>query len=140
MSNLTYWEKLRDPQWQRLRLEAMQKANFTCELCMDSKSPLNVHHKEYFKGHEPWEYEVAQLAVLCESCHESHHDEFNLLKWLCSYAPLNGSGSRINIAYLIAGFLSADYEGVLSISCHEHSDNKKVAHDLGIAAREKLNG
>jgi methionyl-tRNA synthetase len=59
-----YWEKLKDPRWQKLRLEAMQKADFHCERCGDGESTLNVHHKEYFKGREPWEYKPKQLLDL----------------------------------------------------------------------------
>jgi hypothetical protein len=63
-----YSEKLRDPRWQRKRLEIMQRDNFACTLCSDSKSTLNVHHWEY-KG-EPWDVENDNLSTVCVSCHE----------------------------------------------------------------------
>lgn len=116
MSKKTYWEKLKDPRWQKLRLEVMAANDFCCEVCGDSTSTLKVHHKEYFKGHEPWEYEIKQLAVLCESCHESTHDGFDSLKWVCSIAPIDGPTNRDELAFLIAGFLGMDREGLHSIS------------------------
>lgn len=135
MSTKTYYEKLKDPRWQKLRLQAMEKADFCCQSCYDNESPLNVHHKEYFKGHEPWEYDINQLSVLCEYCHENIHDEFNLLKWVISIAPVGGPGNRKELAFLIAGFNGLDYEGLLSISCLNHLDYFKQLYDLGSYAR-----
>ncbi len=36
-------------------------------------SGLNVHHKYYIHGKKPWEYENDALITLCESCHQSFH-------------------------------------------------------------------
>lgn len=47
----------------------MERAGFKCEACGNGKDTLNVHHKEYVKGNEPWEYNETQLACLCETCH-----------------------------------------------------------------------
>ena len=135
MAAKTYYEKLKDPRWQKLRLEAMQKADFACESCGDNESTLNVHHKEYFKGHEPWEYRSDQLSVLCETCHESIHDEFDLLKWVCSLAPVGMPGERTELAFLIGGFNYIDYEGMLCMSSIKHSDYYKNLHALGRYAR-----
>jgi len=140
MADKAYWQKLKDPRWQKLRLEAMQKADFKCEICRDDESSLNVHHKEYFKGHEPWEYDVNQLSVLCEPCHESYHDEFNVLRWVSSLAPLEGPGNRIDLSYLMAGFLNINYEGMLSVACHSDYEYRRLAFDLGVKAREEIYG
>ena len=140
MTTKTYWEKLKDPRWQKLRLETMQKANFTCEVCNDKDNPLNVHHREYFKDHNPWEYHYFQLSVLCESCHEKHHDDFNLLKFVSSHALLAGDGNRTDISYLMAGFLNIDYDGVLCISGHKDNENMKLAYNIGLIARGELYG
>jgi hypothetical protein len=137
MSDKTYYQKLKDPRWQKLRLEAMQKADFCCEMCYDKESPLNVHHKEYFKGHEPWEYHVNQLAVLCESCHEYTHDEFNLLKWVCSLAPADGPGERNELAFLIGGFNNISYDGMLSISCKNDAPYYKNLWNIGKRASDE---
>lgn len=69
MSKPTYWELLRDPRWQRRRLEIMERANWACQLCGDKKETLNVHHRIYRKGAMPWDYSDTELACLCETCH-----------------------------------------------------------------------
>lgn len=66
----TYYEKLRDPKWQRKRLEIMQRAGFSCEWCGDGAKTLHIHHGYYAKGHEPWDYGEDTLYCLCEVCHE----------------------------------------------------------------------
>lgn len=70
----TYASKLKDPRWQRKRLEVMEYNSFECEVCGDKESTLNVHHKAYKKNAEPWEYEEHELSCLCDGCHaEAHH-------------------------------------------------------------------
>jgi len=65
-----YWQKLKDPRWQRKRLEIMERDGFACVVCRDKMSPLTVHHGYYEKGLEPWEYPSETLWTLCESCHD----------------------------------------------------------------------
>jgi hypothetical protein len=69
MTKPSYWELLRDPRWQKKRLEVMQRENFTCEECGDVSQTLNVHHSYYEKGKSPWEYPSESLHCLCETCH-----------------------------------------------------------------------
>lgn len=64
-----YSERLRDPRWQKKRLEIMQRDKFTCQWCSDTKAPLNVHHCYYENNNNPWEYPDASLLTLCENCH-----------------------------------------------------------------------
>lgn len=71
MKGKTYWELLRDPAWQRRRLEILQRAEFTCEYCSATEKTLHVHHRIYRKGSKPWEYADHELIVLCEDCHDS---------------------------------------------------------------------
>jgi hypothetical protein len=68
-----YRMQLRDPRWQRRRLEIMSKAQFSCEQCGDTKTTLNVHHKQYRRGAQPWEYSDDELACWCENCHAAEH-------------------------------------------------------------------
>ena len=65
----SYYEKLKDPRWQKKRLEVFQAHNFKCQKCGTTKSTLHVHHKLYRKNCEPWEYNNNDLCVLCETCH-----------------------------------------------------------------------
>jgi hypothetical protein len=71
MKELTeYQKKLLDPRWQKKRLEILQRDNFACRCCEDEKSTLHVHHLDYQRGKEPWDYENDDLITLCEYCHE----------------------------------------------------------------------
>ena len=133
MSN-DYFIKLKDPRWQKLRLEVMQYNGFSCEICIDKESPLNVHHKEYFKDHEPWEYSIEQLSCLCESCHESQHNRFNFLRWSCSYLNLDGSSNRDDASILLAGFAELDYDGVLCFTRSKNTKLNKELYKLGLKA------
>jgi 5-methylcytosine-specific restriction endonuclease McrA len=65
-----YLERLRDPRWQRRRLDIFQRDAFTCQKCGDEKSTLHVHHWRYLFGRDPWEYSDEDLVTLCQSCHE----------------------------------------------------------------------
>jgi hypothetical protein len=73
MSKPTYLELLRDPRWQKRRLEIMNRAAFMCEECGDGASALNVHHRIYRKGAAPWEYPDPELICICETCHQAEH-------------------------------------------------------------------
>lgn len=68
--NSEYSKKLRDPRWQKKRLEVMEKAQWSCEACGDSGSELQVHHGLYEFGKEPWEHADRHLWCICKNCHE----------------------------------------------------------------------
>jgi len=64
-----YSHKLRDPRWQKKRLEIMQRDEFVCQKCFSSEATLNVHHCYYETGFDPWDYPSASVITLCEFCH-----------------------------------------------------------------------
>jgi hypothetical protein len=65
----TYSEKLRDPRWQRKRLEVLNRDDFTCQCCGADDKTLHVHHGYYKRNAMPWEYPAGSLWVLCAECH-----------------------------------------------------------------------
>lgn len=67
----TYSGKLKDPRWQKKRLEILERDNWECQICGDNESTLIVHHYKY--SGEPWEVEDKYLKTLCEDCHDSEH-------------------------------------------------------------------
>jgi len=67
---MTYSEKLKDPRWQRRRLEVLEAAKWKCERCRSADKTLHVHHNFYRSKTEPWEYPSHAFAALCEECHE----------------------------------------------------------------------
>ena len=62
--------KLKDPRWQRRRLEIFARDNWRCTHCGNKTASLQVHHLRYDWGKSPWEYEDSHLKTLCEPCHE----------------------------------------------------------------------
>lgn len=63
-----YSEKLRDPRWQKKRLEILERDNWKCSFCGDDKTTLHVHHEEYI-GRDPWDAPADSLKAACEDCH-----------------------------------------------------------------------
>jgi hypothetical protein len=74
MTKSNYSDLLKDPLWQKKRLEIMHHDDFKCRDCGDSKKTLSVHHDIYIAGRMPWEYdEENMLVTLCEDCHKQRH-------------------------------------------------------------------
>ena len=71
MKSIDYLEKLKDPRWQKKRLEILQRDNWTCKNCLAKERTLHVHHIFYFPKVEPWDIHPGFLITLCEECHEA---------------------------------------------------------------------
>lgn len=71
-----YQSKLKDPRWQRKRLEILQRDDFTCQHCYSSTKTLHVHHRLYLKNKDPWESPAYNLVTLCEDCHNIETDTY----------------------------------------------------------------
>jgi hypothetical protein len=70
-----YREKLKDPRWQKRRLDILNRDEFRCRLCNAGDETLHVHHKHYSYWKDPWDYKDNELITLCEDCHEKHHSK-----------------------------------------------------------------
>jgi hypothetical protein len=84
---MSYADKLKDPRWQKVRLEVMARDAWTCQVCGDQTATLAVHHRGYYRDTEPWEYPLHALVTLCEFCHrvetyERQEAEADLLETL----------------------------------------------------------
>jgi cytochrome c553 len=66
-----YMAKLRDPRWQKVRLDVFNRDGWTCQDCRSKEKTLNVHHLYYTDGAEPWEYPLSAFLTLCHECHEA---------------------------------------------------------------------
>lgn len=64
-----YGELLKDPRWQKKRLEILERDGWMCQQCFNETNTLHVHHWAYSEG-PPWETDNIDLATLCEPCHE----------------------------------------------------------------------
>ena len=70
---MTYAERLKDPRWQRKRLEILQRDNWRCCCCNRADLTLQVHHLIYAKR-DPWDYPNHVYQTLCEPCHEARQE------------------------------------------------------------------
>lgn len=90
MANKTYSQLLKDPRWQKKRLDILNRDEFTCQMCGSTESTLHIHHITYHSGN-PWEISDDLLITLCADCHEHEteavkHEIYELIK------TLKGSG------------------------------------------------
>lgn len=67
-------EKLKDPRWQKKRLEILNKYGWECQKCRSNDKEMHVHHLVYDKGADPWEYDYRDLIPLCVDCHRDAED------------------------------------------------------------------
>lgn len=65
---MTYSEKLKDPRWQKKRLEILKRDKWACQLCGCKERTLHVHHKQY--SGNPWDSRLEDLITYCSICHD----------------------------------------------------------------------
>lgn len=58
----------------------MARDMFTCYHCNSETNTLNVHHRYYIYGNDPWDYPDDALVTLCAGCHGEEENERKLLK------------------------------------------------------------
>ncbi len=72
--NGSYREKLQNPLWADFAKSMRNLRGNSCQLCRQ-RGVLQVHHWFYDFNREPWEYSPDEVAVLCEDCHHSFHEQ-----------------------------------------------------------------
>jgi hypothetical protein len=100
-----FFAKYKHPKWQKKRLEVMEAKNFECECCGDKETTLNVHHKYYVNGRDPWEYEDVELECLCERCHSLAHEDEQLLKETINQWKVGGGFDPAYLSGFISGWM-----------------------------------
>jgi len=68
MTSEDYREKLRDPRWQKKRLQVFDRDKWKCAACLDDSSTLSAHHLVYTAA-DPWDEPIEHLETLCDYCH-----------------------------------------------------------------------
>lgn len=100
----TYGDKLKDPRWQKRRLEILQRDKWTCQQCEATDETLHVHHLWYKPDTDPWEAPDRALLTLCETCHEDETacwpDEADMVV----RALREGGFMSLDLNYLMDGF------------------------------------
>ena len=123
-----YSEKLKNPKWQKKRLEILNIHNFKCELCGCETKELHVHHRFYIKGREVWQYDNDVFQVLCCDCHKKEHSKqqkqveviperyktlIDLVERLNSREPLNSSYLELFLEEIYNDELKSDLTDTL---------------------------
>lgn len=102
--SMEWKDQYKHPKWQKKRLEALENAAFVCQTCGRADVQLHVHHKRYIKGRKVWEYQIDELDVLCEICHESAHSQKEALQMLIALLP---SSAMKEVVDVLAGYCLA---------------------------------
>ena len=79
---MKYSDKLKDPRWQRKRLEVMERDDFRCMCCHGDDVTLNVHHTYYVFDKDPWDYPTETLWTICQDCHPDMDEQRRMLQEL----------------------------------------------------------
>jgi len=69
----TYFEKLKDPRWQKKKAEILARDSYVCRSCGRNDITLHAHHILYIYDAEPWDYPDDVLITYCEVCHNTEH-------------------------------------------------------------------
>lgn len=67
---VTYAEYLQTPHWKSIRARKLDSHGSACNRCRSTES-IQVHRVYYSKSW--WNCRLADLEVLCESCHQKEH-------------------------------------------------------------------
>lgn len=146
MAEKTYKEKLLDRRWEMKRLEILQRDGFKCTdtgCSSDENETLHIHHLDYIKGAEPWDYPNEYLQTLCAICHKTIADEremyesklvngFRLhfkdsFKQMCAAQVFKSFENIDDIMYLLWEIGNEDRKKVYEILCllsHERDEEK----------------
>ena len=66
----------RSAQWNEYRRKVIASDGGMCSRCRRSEPDgaiLQVHHKSYIAGLQPWEYPLQMCETLCKGCHAETH-------------------------------------------------------------------
>jgi hypothetical protein len=102
---MTYSEKLKNPSWQKKRLEIFSRDGFACQFCFDTENTLHVHHLKY-KGVNPWDTPDKYLLTICEECHKKEHAEQDIVAGVLRKALTSKGFSVEHIKRIAEAFAS----------------------------------
>ena len=80
-------EQYKSPEWQKKRLEILERDEFKCTSCGNSENQLHVHHYFYIKKLKVWEHDNMCLTTMCDDCHKLWHDINNSIKFSLAVDP-----------------------------------------------------
>lgn len=126
-----YIELLKDPRWQKMRLQILERDGWKCCVCEEETKTLHVHHLKYERGKMPWEVNADYLMTLCEGCHE---DATLWKKEIDAALAEVDPSSLARIAGFIQGMcLHYSPLGVSSVPVRDHEQACGIAHAAAMA-------
>lgn len=121
-----FFSQYMDPRWQKLAARMKEAYGWACVECGSDSQTIHVHHKQYFKGRRVWEYDEAELVVLCKDCHEKADKHRELVKKLLALE------STFGIPALLGGFL--EYDDAIKYTSPELLDEARFVAPIEYAA------
>lgn len=92
---MTYKDQIQRPEWQRKRLEIMERDEWKCCLCNDETKQLHVHHLYYDNELKMWEYDNEVMVTVCATCHKNIHKDLNKIFGLIAFEVIK-NGRNVN--------------------------------------------
>lgn len=109
---MNYVSKLKDPRWQKVRLDVFTRDDWACRICGTKNKTLHAHHTVYHPYAEsPWDYDIETIVTLCCDCHADDHcdlkaSQANLLIELAK----RGIWSSYHLDLMCSFLLSTDFD------------------------------
>jgi len=104
LKTMPYEEYLKTPEWAEKRANALQRADYRCQIC-NSPHSLHVHHRTYEnRGDE----QLEDLTVLCDDCHVLYHHKDSISHHILSVQECLEHISTSEIAGVRTGFRKMD--------------------------------
>lgn len=136
LSTKPYYELLKDPRWQRRRLEIFERDKFACTDCGDKAKTLHVHHRRYDFGKMPWEYEDGLLVTVCEDCHERLTTESKAVK--AAFAEVLGNCWNLpELLGSLQGFQMGDLP-MFQFAVLDYEQARGIGVHFGLTAEDVL--
>ncbi|MDD5008357.1 MAG: hypothetical protein PHC68_08125 [Syntrophorhabdaceae bacterium] len=128
-----YIEKLKDPRWQKKRLNILERDRWECMACGEKDKTLHVHHIFYLKDLDPWDIPDGMLITFCEDCHKPGPCEGNVSCESCRKKhPENndclGYTNHIKELHSLIGVVLNDIWTSKIIGYHGYNDRLSNAH------------
>jgi len=129
---MKYKDQLKDPRWQRKRLEILNRDKWTCQICLDTTETLHVHHKSYDGVFIKlaWQYDNHVYTTLCDTCHieiERHIKEHGSDEEFDLFKIFEGEKYLYAVIYSKGAIILKTYTGEMIMSFSERL-TKKLIH------------
>ena len=136
MANQTYSEKLKNPLWQKKRLEILNRDNFTGVLCSDTETELHIHHKEYKWGNKPWEYPEDNFQTLCKRCHKivEYFKDYNLTPLISSKYQM------VDDSHWVISTIFKESNNELTLAMNYYSDDTNKLELITLLSNSEFKG